>query len=178
MSTEETTGTDIYVDHVPPGTIMMWTKSSPPNGWAICDGHNGTPDLTAQFIVGSTGAANTPITPSNPYPHKSKGGSTEFKVHTENLPNGFPKITDNGHVHNCDNPYNYGIVANTSSDGTRGLLQSLTDANSPSSKSYPYTTGSSKSEITVVNLGQGQNVKHVQPYYALYFIQKKPSHTV
>ncbi|UCG71206.1 MAG: tail fiber protein, partial [Thermoplasmata archaeon] len=30
---------------VPSGTIVMWNGTVIPNGWALCDGTNGTPDL-------------------------------------------------------------------------------------------------------------------------------------
>ncbi len=38
---------------VPSGTIVMYNSGSAPAGWAVCDGSNGTPDLTGKFIVGS-----------------------------------------------------------------------------------------------------------------------------
>ena len=49
------------------GMIMMYTGSTAPSGWAICDGSNGTPDLRDRFIVGAgsaysignTGGANS-----------------------------------------------------------------------------------------------------------------------
>ena len=37
------------------GMIMMYTGTSAPSGWALCDGHNGTPDLGDKFIVGAGG---------------------------------------------------------------------------------------------------------------------------
>ena len=33
------------------GMIMMYTGSTAPSGWALCDGQNGTPDLRDRFIV-------------------------------------------------------------------------------------------------------------------------------
>lgn len=38
---------------VPTGGIIMWSGavSAIPTGWAICDGLNGTPDLTGRFVV-------------------------------------------------------------------------------------------------------------------------------
>jgi hypothetical protein len=36
---------------VPRGAIIMWYGTTPPDGWALCDGTNG-PDLRNKFIVG------------------------------------------------------------------------------------------------------------------------------
>ena len=55
--------TNIFVQ----GMIMMYTGSTAPSGWAICNGQNGTPDLRDRFIVGAgsaysignTGGANS-----------------------------------------------------------------------------------------------------------------------
>ena len=55
--------------NIPAGSILMHNNASNiPAGWAICDGNNGTPDLTNSFIksgitVGETGEF-TPATPS------------------------------------------------------------------------------------------------------------------
>lgn len=40
---------------VPPGLIIMWGQATPPPGWSLCDGKNGTPDLRDRFIVGAGG---------------------------------------------------------------------------------------------------------------------------
>ncbi len=50
------------------GMIMMYTGSTAPSGWAICDGSNGTPDLRARFIVGAgdgSGAGNSNYSVNN-----------------------------------------------------------------------------------------------------------------
>jgi hypothetical protein len=54
---------------IPRGTIEAWTGdiSSPPDGWAVCDGKNGTPNLQGKFLrgvvvqaeVGQTGGSDT-----------------------------------------------------------------------------------------------------------------------
>ena len=40
---------------VPKGTIVLWsgTIATIPNGWVLCDGTNGTPDLRNRFVVGA-----------------------------------------------------------------------------------------------------------------------------
>ena len=58
---------------VPSGVILMWSGSTDtiPAGWALCNGQDGTPDLTDRFILGvgktyqpgTTGGAAT-VTPS------------------------------------------------------------------------------------------------------------------
>lgn len=42
------------------GMIIMWSgePSTIPNGWKLCDGRNGTPDLRNRFIVGSVEVEN------------------------------------------------------------------------------------------------------------------------
>ena len=37
-------------NELPSGTIIMFNGSEIPNGWAICDGSNGTPNLVGKFI--------------------------------------------------------------------------------------------------------------------------------
>ena len=40
---------------MPKGGIIMWSGNAAdiPEGWALCDGKNGTPDLRGRFIVGA-----------------------------------------------------------------------------------------------------------------------------
>lgn len=42
------------------GMIMMWSgvPSTIPQGWKLCDGSNGTPDLSNRFVVGSVAKEN------------------------------------------------------------------------------------------------------------------------
>lgn len=48
-------------EFIPPGTIVMWSGSTAPAGWALCDGTNGTPDLRDRFIVaGNLAGGATP----------------------------------------------------------------------------------------------------------------------
>jgi microcystin-dependent protein len=36
----------------PKGMIMIWTQNNIPSGWALCDGNNGTPNLSGKFLLG------------------------------------------------------------------------------------------------------------------------------
>ena len=41
--------------YLPKGIITLWygSTASIPNGWALCNGDNGTPDLRNKFLVGA-----------------------------------------------------------------------------------------------------------------------------
>ena len=46
---------DVEVEGVSEGIISMWAGDveNIPSGWVLCDGENGTPDLTDRFVVGA-----------------------------------------------------------------------------------------------------------------------------
>ena len=44
---------------IPSGLIMMYYGNTIPDGWALCDGTNGTPDLRNRFIIGAGGTYNS-----------------------------------------------------------------------------------------------------------------------
>ncbi len=63
---------------IPSGGIIMWHGSADdiPEGWALCDGENGTPDLRDRFIVGA----------GNAYTAKDTGGVKENTLsHTHTI---------------------------------------------------------------------------------------------
>jgi len=64
-----------------PGLICEWSGSivSIPDGWALCDGNNGTPDLRDKFVVGA----------GSTYAPDATGGAT---THTHDF-------TTDGHTH-------------------------------------------------------------------------------
>ena len=39
-------------NYLPKGTIVAWTGDKAPEGWALCNGQNGTPNLQGRFIFG------------------------------------------------------------------------------------------------------------------------------
>lgn len=73
------------IPFVPPSymlnSIIMWdTDTAPiPSGWYLCDGNNGTPDLTDRFILGA----------GDTFANGDQGGSTSHD-HT---------FTGDGHIH-------------------------------------------------------------------------------
>jgi hypothetical protein len=42
----------VPLDAAPTGLIVLWRGDKAPEGWVVCDGENGTPDLTAHVPKG------------------------------------------------------------------------------------------------------------------------------
>ncbi len=38
-------------NYLPKGTVVSWTGTDAPEGWALCNGQNGTPDLRGRFVL-------------------------------------------------------------------------------------------------------------------------------
>jgi microcystin-dependent protein len=149
---------------VPVGGIIMWsgTLANLANlqGWALCDGTNGTPDLRSKFVVGvgssnSTAAAlDSSLTAHNigdtggEETHVLQGG--EMPSHTHASVQG---ILGGNYLTNKDGRFSgsgEAVFGFGKGDNTDGL-------------GYPYQTGSN-----------GGNAPHnnMPPYYALAFLMK------
>ena len=86
---------------VPRGVIVMWSGSIAdiPQGWALCDGTNGTPDLRDRFIKsipnnstnpGSTGGNSAHIHTTPNHQHGSKlGGENQNATDSTEIWTGF-----------------------------------------------------------------------------------------
>lgn len=63
---------------LPYGTIVLWSNSydTIPDGWQLCDGTNGTPDLRDRFVVGAEGN----------YPPHVTGGATHHTLQANHMP--------------------------------------------------------------------------------------------
>lgn len=85
---------------VPVGGIIMWTKSTSPEGgkwsssksahWAICNGQNNTPDLRGRFVVGAnndTTGKNSDFSTYNPNSTTDRtGGSASVTLSASQMP--------------------------------------------------------------------------------------------
>jgi hypothetical protein len=147
---------------VPAGGIVMWhgALASIPEGWALCDGNNGTPDLRAKFVKGAAAAAE---------PGDTGGAATHQHTYSQ-VPNHVHPITDPGHTH-LTQRYptttggSSGFTADTSMSGT------LADNTLPTKSG---TTGITATENPTGGVAQGTTDagSSEPPYYTVAFIMK------
>lgn len=62
---------------IPKGVIVMFSGTKAPDGWAFCDGANGTPDLRGRFILGSENSSE--IGGKSSQPAQGEVGSKQYK---------------------------------------------------------------------------------------------------
>jgi len=140
---------------IPTGLISMWSGSigSIPSGWLLCDGSNGTPNLTDRFIIGA----------GSSYAVNGTGGATSVTLTTNNLPahthTATSTVTDPGHFHSN--------VFSFAAGGTTGVVNNASSSGNTNSA----TTGITVS-TTNASTGSGTSFSIIPTYYALAFIQK------
>lgn len=66
---------------IPPGTIVLYNGTTAPEGWALCDGTNGTPDLRGVFVIGA-GVSTDGVG----YNLSDRGGNREITLAANQLP--------------------------------------------------------------------------------------------
>lgn len=172
---------------LPAGIILMWSgdESDIPDGWTLCDGTGGAPDLRARFIVGAPGT----------YPAHTSGGAANHThslsidasgAHTHTITVSGHAITtaempahthNNGVVDNSTILFNHGNVAaspttsdsieSNSSDGTTEGVTSSTG--SGDAHSHAASSDSQGSHTHTNTLG---STSHLPPYYALCYIMR------
>lgn len=145
------------------GMIMLWSGSigSIPSGWYLCDGSNGTPNLTDRFIIGA----------GSSYAVNGTGGVSSVTLTTSNMPahTHTATVTDPGHSHSLSISGGSSItgLGGSGASGWQGTNTGVT---------YVTTSGtnSSTTGVTVSNAstGSGTSFSILNPYYALAYIQK------
>lgn len=138
---------------IPSGVIVMWsgTTVNIPLGWVLCNGSNGTPNLTDRFIVGV----------GNTYSPGNTGGSKDAIVvnHTHTASS---SVSDPGHSHGVTMGY---------TDLDSGLFGGGRAPTYATQSTNSATTGISVS-TNVNSTGSSGTNANLPPYYALAFIMK------
>ena len=136
-------------DLIPKGMIIMWHPEQPtdkaPEGWAICDGDNGTPDLRGRFVRGvDPNGQNTKL--------GNTGGTEEVEYTIKNMPR-----------------HNHEI-----SKGKYFEAQSKIYGNNNTDRGHVNLTESFSDKLQYTNAKKDGDGWHENrpPYYAIYYIMK------
>lgn len=132
---------------IPPGTIVAWSGTGVPDGWALCDGTNGTPNLIDKFIKGGSSNGAT-------------GGNEEITLTVNNLPPHNHTCSTDTHSHSISrSQYGY--------DNDGGSIQTWTIGSD-----YTETTTQDSHSHTIGTTGLGEPIKIEPPYYTLMYIMR------
>lgn len=164
VSTNETNITTAFDNYLPVGAIIMFNglASAIPDGWHICDGTNGTPNLIDKFIKSGNSSGET-------------GGKNSVKLTQDNIPihyhqfrNYLTQVNGNGEIN--DGPITIlgdNLVVGHTDDYTKAPTRRAQTADSGYSD-IPY----------IINFTDEFGKKNndafdIQPeYYTLIFIMK------
>ena len=184
------------------GMIILWSGNTGniPTGFVLCDGNNGTPNLTDRFVVGA-GAAYGPgatggsssvtlSTSQLPSHNHSFSGSSSHSHTINNHTHTFSASTNNqgAHVHNL--LYNHGAFGGSSGavtprSGNTPVVPGISGrVSSEGGHSHsmsgttgnPSDRGTNTQTVTISgntgSTGSGSSVENRPPYYALCYIMK------
>lgn len=139
---------------LPSGLIAIWkgSTSTIPDGWVLCDGQNGTPDLRDKFVLGA----------GNLYEVGNTGGETTHTLTVEEMPS---------HSHDTAYSIRTTLLRTSQLDGAyyAGREQYVYHANN-ATENYAYEFMYSDSIMSDAGGGSAHN--NMPPYYALCYIMK------
>lgn len=143
-------------DNPRPGMVVMWDDpiSEIPVGWAVCDGNNGTIDMSGKFPCGVADEASV----------GNGGGLDSITLSVSQLPaHGHPDSTttaDGDHYHTIGGSRHLDIGSYGTGGGEGGRFNTSTD-------------GAHEHNITSVgSAGGGGSIENRPKFYEVVFIQK------
>lgn len=164
------------------GVIVMWSGSADniPEGWALCDGTNGTPDLRDRFIVGAGreyavgatgGAKEVTLTTAQMPKHSHTGSTNSAGAHTHTGTTN----TAGAHTHSYTRYSRTERVSQITL--TANALIGTSTVNTSSAGAHSHTlninsAGAHTHTVTTNEVGGGQPHENRPPYYALCYIMR------
>ena len=158
---------------VPIGCILMWSgeESKIPDGWALCNGANGTPDLRGRFIVGvnrEVAGLTTANSDLSIYSPKTTGGEERHTLLKKEMPNHY-------HLHVNDKTLMSAVGTGYNAGTTVDLVTTKGYQRGGDKDGKILRTGTAGGDATDTVVGSdGYAYAHENrpPYYALCFIMK------
>ena len=158
----------------PRGVIVMWSGAATavPAGWALCNGANGTPDLTGRFIVGA-GASS--VNKDNAgdggsvYANGAVGGARTVALTKAQMPNHSHLYPNEQELVNADATKKHNAGATMVDIGEQGYQRG---GNRDGQISRTGTAGGDATDKNVGRDGYAEAHENRPPYYALCFIMK------
>lgn len=138
------------------GMIIAFSGSSIPNGWAICDGNNGTPNLVGKFIRGGSSAGAT-------------GGSDSVTLSVNNMPRhshapGNLKTTSDGsHTHTYTRPK----AGKSDNASDRNVMEFSETGTTGAAGTHSHNLTGNTGET-----GNGESFSILPSFYTLIYIMK------
>jgi hypothetical protein len=160
---------------IPTGTIVMWSGASDsiPDGWALCDGGNGTPDLVQRFVMGAHPDGGQPDGTGK------KGEASEHSHSVDPPPVTFTTSTVDAHAHKPPSDwYDRQLVGDVNFAGVLGkslATYNAIDRGGPSVKNVTTSAEGAHSHTVGVDYGPlgSTSVGGLRPrWYALSYIMK------
>lgn len=151
---------------IPIGGIILWSGSinNIPKNYSLCNGSNGTPNLTDRFVIGA----------GDTYDVGSSGGEATHTLTISEMPqhnhaNDFSIESDGSHSHSLS------LYRPGSSSSYVRAADAKT--NSPTVPEGTVRTGSSGTHThtilgSIENSGNSQPHNNMPPYYALCYIMR------
>jgi len=152
------------INTVPAGVIVMWSGAitAIPSGWAICDGNNGTPNLTDRFIIHADSDAGGTRDVGD------SGGANTTTIAEANLPAHVHTMVHD-HAVNCDNAAS---VATTPAGNVMGPASDTVYDPAPDGSSVMDSEMIADYTGNTGSVGSGTAVSTIPKFYALAMIMK------